>query len=100
MLDISRRHAISHSSVCSGRHAAAPAACASTGRRGPCRRPARDELAKLEKVGAGPDVRLACRAGDRRPVELVVERLVPIDEAEAVAQGGLLEAERSGDVVP
>jgi adenylate cyclase len=88
ILDVSRRHAIPHAALCSG-HA----------RCGTCRvrvrapdealsPVARDEALRLAQLHLDPaDIRLACRAVILKPVPVLVERLVPVEEAEAAIHG-------------
>ena len=70
VLEASRAHGIAHMSLCGGRarcstcrvrvHAGADALAP----------PGHDEAATLRRIGAGPDVRLACQLRPRGPVEV------------------------------
>jgi adenylate cyclase len=86
ILDASRRHHIPHSSVCSGQARCGTCRVRVEGRASALSPPRPDEIAKLVRLHAPPDVRLACQARIRQPAALTIERLVPIDVAEVVAR--------------
>jgi adenylate cyclase len=87
LLDVSRRHGVPHSSACAGHARCGTCRVRVDGPADALMPVAGDEALKLAQLGAGGDIRLACRAVIARPAHLVMERLVPVEEAEAVAQG-------------
>jgi adenylate cyclase len=73
VLEASRSHGIPHTSVCGGRARCSTCRVRVTAGLAACEPPGEDEARTLERVGASPDVRLACRL---RPVDSV--SLVPL----------------------
>ena len=67
--------------------AAAHAGCRWKGPAGALSPVSGDEALRLAQLDLGGDVRLACRAVIMRPAHVVVDRLVPVEEAEAAAHG-------------
>jgi len=78
VLEASRSHGIPHTSVCGGRARCSTCRVRVTAGLAACEPPGEDEARTLARVGAPPDVRLACRL---RPVaSLSLVPLVAVDE--------------------
>ena len=78
VLEASRSHGIPHTSVCGGRARCSTCRVRVTAGLAGCEPPGEDEARTLARVGAPPDVRLACRLRPVDPVSLVP--LVAVDD--------------------
>jgi adenylate cyclase len=87
ILDVSRRHAVPHSSLCAGHARCGTCRVRVEGPAGALSPVAGDEALRLAQLDLSGEVRLACRAVIMRPAHFVVDRLVPVEEAEAAAHG-------------
>lgn len=90
LLDASRRHHVPHSAVCSGHARCGTCRVRITAPPGVLSPPSADEMHLLRHLHAGDAVRLACRATILRPVSFTLERLVPVEIADAAARGEAL----------
>jgi adenylate cyclase len=88
VLDVSRRNGVPHSAICSGHARCGTCRVRIRAPDGALSPAAPDEALRLAQLHIDdPEVRLACRAAIVKPVAVTVERLVPLDEAEAAAHG-------------